>query len=68
MSDQGAVKFDETTLIYSKKELISYENDTIDICTIIEASNNEKPLEKGLYFVNVFNENRLLHTSSFELK
>lgn len=68
LSDQGAVKFDETTLIYSKKELVSYENDTIDICTIIEASNNEKPLEKGLYFVNVFNENRLLHTSSFELK
>ena len=68
LSDQGAVKFDENTLIYSKKETVIYNNETIDVCAFIEASSNEKPLKKGLYFVNVFNDSRLLNTSTFELK
>jgi len=68
LADQGSVKFGETILIYSKKEVVDYSNETIDICTMIKASNNDKPLEKGLYYVNVFNDNRLLNSSTFELK
>lgn len=68
LSDQGAVSFGENTLIYSKKEQIDYTNNTLNICSMIEASNNDKPLEKGLYFVNVFHGNRLLKSSTFELK
>ena len=68
LSDKGAEKFGETTLIYSKKEVINYTNETIDICTMIKASNNDKPLKKGIYFVNVFNDDRMLNSSTFELK
>jgi hypothetical protein len=68
LADQGAMTFGETTLIYSKKEVINYTNETVDLCTIIKASNNDKPLQKGLYFVNVFNDDRMLSSSTFELK
>jgi hypothetical protein len=67
LSDQGAVTFGETTLIYSKKEVIKYTNETIDICSMIKADNNDKPLQKGIYYVNVFNDERMLNSSTFEL-
>lgn len=67
LADQGAVEFGETTLIYSKKEVITYNNQTIDICSMIKASNSDRPLEKGIYFVNVFNDDRMLNSSTFEL-
>jgi len=68
LADQGAMQFGDNTLIYSKKEVLNYSNETIDLCTIIKASNNDKPLEKGLYYVNVFNDDRILNSSTFELK
>lgn len=67
-ADQGAVKFGDNTLIYSQKEVVFYNNETMEVCTTIEANNDDKPLEKGLYFVNVFHENRILTKTSFELK
>ena len=57
-------------LIFSQNTLHShpYYKNTLNICSMIEATNNDKPLEKGFYFVNVFHGNRLLKSSTFELK
>lgn len=67
ISDQGAVTFGDNTLIYSQKEIVSYNNKTVDICATITANVNDRPLEKGLYFVNVFHENRILGKTTFQL-
>jgi len=68
MSDQGAVSFGNSTLIYSKKDLVDYHNEAMDFCTTITCDNNDKPLEKGQYTVNVFNDDRMLHSTTFALK
>jgi hypothetical protein len=68
LSDQGAVSFGDDTLIYSKKDLVDYQNTVMEFCTTITCDNNDKPLEKGRYTVNVFNDDRMLNSTSFELK
>jgi hypothetical protein len=68
ISDHGSVQFGDNTLIYSQKEVVFFDNKTIDICTSISASNDDKPLDEGLYYVNVFHNDKFLSSTSFELK
>ncbi|OBX23630.1 hypothetical protein LX77_03737 [Gelidibacter algens] len=67
IADKGAVKFGESLLIYSDKQLINYNNDVIDVCTIIKAQKNDKPFAKGIYYISVFHENRKLGTTQVVL-
>lgn len=67
IADKGAVKFGESLLIYSAKQLINYNNDVIDVCTSIEAKKDDKPFAKGTYFVSVFHNDRKLGSTQVVL-
>ena len=68
VADKGEVVFGDSSLIYSFKKSIHYDNDNLEICAAIEASLEDQPLLKGYYFINVFHENRKLGSTSIELK
>ncbi|NRD21929.1 hypothetical protein HNV10_01665 [Winogradskyella litoriviva] len=67
VSDQGEVQFGSSSLIYSKKEIIDYKNQNLEICTEILADSDDKPFQKGYYFINVFHRNDKLGGTSIEL-
>ena len=68
VSDKGEVMFGDTSLIYSKKEIINYNNKDLEICTAIVADDEDQPFVKGYYFINVFHKNVKLGGTSIMLK
>ncbi len=68
ISDKGEVFFGETSLLYSEEKVIDFNNSQLDVCSTIIAEDQDKPLAKGYYFINVFNQNRKLGSTSIELK
>ncbi|SDB64175.1 hypothetical protein SAMN03097699_2926 [Flavobacteriaceae bacterium MAR_2010_188] len=58
VADKGAVTFGEQTLIYSAKNIVYYDNKAKDICVTVKADPDDRPLEKGLYYVSVFHNER----------
>lgn len=67
ISDRGEVTFGEDSLIYSKKEVINYWNESLEFCTEIMPENQNQFLSKGYYFINVFNDNSRLGSTSIKL-
>lgn len=67
IADQGAVQFGKQSLIYSKKIKVNYKNKDLNIGSLITTDTDE-PLTKGVYFVNVFNDNRRIGSTSVTLK
>lgn len=67
VSDQGAIVFGNSSLIYSSKKTVEYYNEVIDICLDIEADADERPLTKGTYFINVFHNDRQLGSTQVKL-
>ncbi|WP_431133513.1 hypothetical protein [Psychroserpens mesophilus] len=67
VSDKGAITFGNSSLIYSSKKIVDYNNEVIDLCVDIEADTDEKPLTKGTYFINVFNKDRKLGSTQVRL-
>ena len=68
VSDKGEVVFGDSSLIFSKREIVNYNNDNLEICTAIIADDEDKPFLKGYYFVNVFHKNTKLGSTSIKLK
>lgn len=68
IADKGEVFFSNTSLIYSKKEVVNFDNKNLNICTTVATYKEDRPLKKGTYFINVFHENRKLGSTSIELK
>jgi hypothetical protein len=68
VSDQGEIVFGNTSLIYSKKEVVNYQNNTLEICAAVLADNEDQPFLEGYYFINVFHENVILGSTSIKLK
>ncbi|WP_179343279.1 hypothetical protein [Winogradskyella ursingii] len=68
IADKGEIFFGDNSLIYSQKEVVNFNNVNLDICTTITAPENDKPLPKGYYFVNVFHKDMKLGSTSIELK
>ena len=63
VSNKDQVRFGKQTLIYSKKLDVNFTNEDVEVSTFIDADEDE-PFKEGVYFVNVFNkENRLASTS-----
>lgn len=60
------VSFEEGVLKYSYVSLFTYNNKLLDICDFV--SSEERNYEKGLYTVNVFDQNTLITSSTFTLK
>lgn len=67
MSDKGAIEFGDSSLIYSEKQLINYDNKVVDICTIIKADLDDQPLTKGSYLVSIFHKDQKLGSTQIEL-
>jgi len=68
VSDKGEMFFGETSLNYSKKEVINYTNQNLEVCMAIVKDKNDQPFSKGYYFINVFHENVKIASTSIELK
>lgn len=67
VSDKGAINFGNSSLIYSYKKLVQYNNEVLDICVDIEADEEEKPFTKGTYFITIFNKDRKLGNTQVKL-
>ncbi|WP_397364398.1 hypothetical protein [Olleya sp. R77988] len=67
ISDQGSVNFGKQSLIFSKKIKVDYKNEDVNINALI-TTDIDQPLTKGVYFVNVFNDNIRLGSTSITLK
>ena len=68
IADKGEVFFNNTSLIYSKKEIINFNNKDLNVCTTVATYKEDRPLEKGTYYINVFHENRKLGSTTIQLK
>jgi hypothetical protein len=66
-ADKGAINFGESSLIYSLKKMITYENQVIDVCLNIDAEKDDQPLIAGTYFITVFNKDRKLGSTQLHL-
>lgn len=65
IADKGEANFGNSSLIYSKKMSVDQWSAKQTICTEIE-SDNEQYI-KGVYFVNIFNNQKLLANTTLEL-
>jgi hypothetical protein len=65
LSDKGSVSFGDESLIYSYKESVNYLNSAMKVCASIE---NDEPFIPGLYYINVFDNNRRLGGTEIELE
>lgn len=64
-SDEYMFTYDDKEGLYSRKEEVLYENEELDMCLYWDVL--EEPKE-GKYIVEVYAENYLMGTTSFELK
>jgi len=60
------VQFEDDILKYSYVSAFTYDNQLLDVCDFVSAE--EGDYEKGAYTVNVFDQNRLVSSSTFTLK
>lgn len=60
------VPFEEGVLKYSYVSVFTYDNKLLDVCDFV--STKERDYEKGLYTVNMFDQNTLITSSTFTLK
>jgi len=67
ISDKGEVVFGDASLNYSKREIVNYDNENLEICTAIIADKDEQPFQKGHYFINIFHRNIKLGSTSIIL-
>jgi len=66
-ADKGAVAFGESSLIYSIKKLVPYNNRLTDVSIAINAEEDDQPLTKGIYFISVFNKDKKLGSTQLQL-
>ena len=60
------VEFEDNILKYSYVSTFTYDNELLDVCNFVSAE--EGDYEKGIYTVNIFDQNVLISTSTFTLK
>ncbi|WP_452225680.1 hypothetical protein [Lacinutrix chionoecetis] len=66
VADKGTLNFGDTSLIYSAKETVDYNNEDLKICALIDKGSEN--LTKGAYFVSVFHEGKKLGRTTIQLK
>lgn len=60
VADKGSLEFGDSTLIYSTKTVVDYNNQVVDVCTNIMSESSDQPLISGTYYVSVFYKDRRL--------
>jgi propanediol utilization protein len=68
LADKGVVKNDEHSLVYSFKTNVEYYNQNTKVCVAIEADRDDKPLQKGNYKINIFNDFTLIGSTELHLE
>lgn len=66
LGDKKTINFGNQSLTYSSLITVFYENDELDVCSLVDATEND--LTEGRYVINVFDNNRMISTSSLDLK
>ncbi|SRX73277.1 hypothetical protein [Aequorivita antarctica] len=66
MGDDTVKQFDSKNLNYSASTNVFYENDELDVCVLVNAS--ESDLVEGRYTINLFDGPSLISTTTLELK
>ncbi|RYH75994.1 hypothetical protein EVU94_03295 [Flavobacteriaceae bacterium 144Ye] len=67
VADKGSIDFGNSLLIYSLKEVVNYQNNDMDVTLSIDTDNDDQPLTKGTYHINVFHKNHHLGSTKIEL-
>jgi hypothetical protein len=68
LADKGLVKNDEHSLVYSFKTNVEYYNQNTKVCVAVEADRDDKPLQKGNYKINIFNDFTLIGSTELHLE
>ncbi len=66
IGEKTSVNFEDAILTYSGRNRVFYENDALDVCVLVNASEDE--IIKGNYVVNVFSGPKMISNTQFELK
>ncbi|WP_203294573.1 coiled-coil domain-containing protein [Luteirhabdus pelagi] len=61
-----ATEFENGVLSYSKKTTVFYENEELDVCVFVDATENN--LIEGRYIINVFDGGTQVATTTMELR
>ena len=67
VANRGFIEFGDSSLIYSVKTIVHYDNEVVDVCTNILSGISDIQLDKGTYYVSVFYKDRKLGTTQIEL-
>ena len=66
LGENEVLEFENGTLNYSASTKVFYENEELDVCSMVAA--NEEDLVEGVYTINVFDGSKLIATSKMTLK
>ena len=66
LGEKEVLEFENGTLNYSASTKVFYENEELDVCSMVAA--NEEDLVEGVYKINVFDGSKLIATSKMTLK
>jgi hypothetical protein len=66
-ADKGAISFGESSLIYSNKKIVSYNNDALEVSIAINSEDDDQPLIAGSYYITVFNKDQKLGSTLLQL-
>ena len=66
LGKKEVLEFENGTLNYSTSIKVFYENEELDVCSMVAA--NKDDLLEGLYTINVFDGAKLIATSKMTLK
>ena len=66
LGKNNSMKFGDKELRYSEETTVSYDNKDVDVCLLIDTLPNN--VMSGIYTINVFLDDMLLGSSSFDLK
>jgi len=67
VADKGSIDFGHSSLIYSTKTIVDYNNEVVDVCTNIMSDPSDPEWCKGTYFVSVFYKDRKLGSTQVVL-
>jgi hypothetical protein len=66
-ADKGAINFGESSLIYSNKKIVPYNNGALEVSVAINAEDDDQPLIAGSYYITVFNKDQKLGSTQLQL-
>jgi len=66
IASKGELTFNDTQINYSDQTIVNYLNEAVDIISLVEV--NRDTINKGLYTVNIYIENKFIGTTQITLK